>query len=265
MVRNIVYILVATAFVVMYLRYFEHKSLYFPTKEIEFVPGDIGLPYEDVYLDTSDGIKLNAWFVPAKDPEWTVLFCHGNGGNIGHRIDKIEILNKLGLDIFIFDYRGYGKSSGRPSEQGLYRDAKAAYDYLVYRKRILPERIIVYGESLGGAVAVDLTTKRKTKALITESVFSSTKDVAKVVYPFFPAFIISSKFDAVSKIKNITTPILIIHSRGDEIIPFDQSLKLLKASPEPKKHLVLKGSHNTCYQDSKDLYISGILEFLQNL
>jgi len=265
MLKNIIHIVVAIVFVLVYIRYFEHKSLYFPTKEIEFVPSAVGLSYEDIYLETDDGIRLNAWFIPARDSKLTLLFCHGNGGNISHRVEKILILNELGLDIFIFDYRGYGRSSGRPSERGLYKDAQAVYDYLIAEKKVSPDRIVLYGESLGGVVAVDLAAIKTAKALITESMLSSTKDVARVVYPIFPNFLISSKFDSVSKIKNVNIPKLIIHSKNDEIIPFSQSQKIFKASPEPKKQLVLIGSHNTCFLDSSDVYTSGIREFLGEL
>ena len=276
MLRSLMYLLIGIIFVLTYLRYFEYKSLYFPMREIELVPSAAGLAYEDIYLRTDDGIELNAWFIPAKDSKFTpldskhltgftLLFCHGNGGNISHRIEKILILNALGLDVFIFDYHGYGRSNGRPSERGLYKDAQAAYRYLIEERNISPSRIILYGESLGGAIAVDLGIKKVTKALIIESAFTSAPDVAKVVYPFFPAFLISSKFDTLSKINKTEIPKLIIHSKNDEIIPFSQSLKLFDASPSPKKHLVLVGSHNTCYMDSKDLYVSGIHEFLEGL
>ncbi|MBU4312796.1 MAG: alpha/beta hydrolase [Candidatus Omnitrophica bacterium] len=265
MVKNVIYIIVAAVFVVAYFRYFEHKSLYFPMKEIEFMPSDVGLSYEDVYFNTDDGVRLNAWLVPAEDSRFTLLFCHGNGGNISHRIDKIEILNKLGLDIFIFDYRGYGKSEGRPSEKGFYRDMEAAYNYLISEKNVSPERMILYGESLGGAVAIDLAAKKTAKALITESTFSCTKDMVRVLFPVFPTFLISSNFDSATKIKKLTIPKLIIHSKNDDIVPFEHSLKLLKLSPEPKKHVVLMGNHNSAFLDSRDTYVSGIREFLRGL
>ena len=265
MVKNIVYIVVAVVFVFGYLRYFEHRSLYFPMEEIEVVPSAIGLAYEDVYFETEDGVKINAWFVAAENSEYTLLFSHGNGGNISHRVEKIGMLNKLGLDVFIFDYRGYGKSSGRPSEKGFYRDMQAAYNYLVSEKNIQPERIIPYGESLGGPVAVDLASRKKVRALITESAFSSTVDMARALYPLFPAFFISAKFDSVSRIKGLNIPKLIIHSKNDDIVPFAQSVKLFKAAPEPKKHLVLVGSHNSCYMDSRHEYVKGISEFLEKI
>lgn len=232
---------------------------------IEFFPSVMGLTYEDIYMDTEDGLRLNAWFIPAKDSKFTILFCHGNGGNISHRIDKIEILNKLGLNVFIFDYRGYGKSNGRPSERGLYKDALASYEYLVSKKGISKEHIIVYGESLGGAVAVNLVSKKNARALITESAFSSARDVARAVYPLFPVFLMSSKFDSSKKIKDINIPKLIIHSKNDDIVPFDQSVKLFNSSKEPKKHVVLMGAHNSSYMDSLDLYTSSIHDFVNEL
>ena len=265
MFKNVIYILIAIIFVFVYFRYIERRSLYVPMKDIEFIPSEVGLSYEDIYLDTDDGVRLNAWLIPAKDSRFTLLFFHGNAGNISHRIEKSLVLNKLGLDVFIVDYRGYGRSSGRPSERGLYKDAQSVYNYLVSEKNVSPERIILYGESLGGAVAIDLASKSNIKALITECAFSSTYDVAKTIYPFLPRIFISSKFDSTSKIENIHVPKLIIHSQNDEIIPFGQSVKLLEASSEPKRHLVLKGSHNTCFLDSKELYVSGIRRFLEDL
>ncbi|MBU1888379.1 MAG: alpha/beta fold hydrolase, partial [Candidatus Omnitrophica bacterium] len=159
MVKNIVYIVVAAVFMIGYLRYFEYRSLYFPTKDMEIAPGYMGFKYEDVYFKTPDNARLNAWFFPADDSTATILFCHGNGGNISHRIEKIALLNNLGLDVSIFDYRGYGRSRGRPSEKGFYADAGSAYGYLVSEKNISPEKIILYGESLGGAVAIDLAAR----------------------------------------------------------------------------------------------------------
>lgn len=265
MIKNIVYLFIILGFLVLYMRYFEYKSLYFPTKDIEVTPDYLGLKYEDIYFNAQDGTRLNAWFIPAEDSNFTVLFCHGNGGNISHRIEKIALLRKLGLDVLVFDYRGYGRSSGRPGEKGLYADAEAAYNFLVSEKKIPAEKIVLYGESLGGAVAIDLTAKRKAKALITECTFTSTKDMAREIYPFLPSFLISSQFDSTEKIKKINIPKLFIHSQGDEIVPFRQSTKLFDLAPEPKIRLKLIGSHNTCYIDSKDLYISGIGGFLKRL
>ncbi len=265
MLKNIIYIIIAVVFVLGYIRYFEYKSLYFPMKEIEITPSDVGLSYEDVYFQAEDGVKINAWFVPAKDSRFTLLFSHGNGGNISHRVEKIVMLNQLGLDVFIFDYRGYGRSSGRSSEKGFYEDMDAAYDYLVTKKNIQSEHIIPYGESLGGPVALELSRKKKVRAVITESTFTSTMDMARALYPIFPSFLMSEKFDAFSKIKNVKVPKLIIHSKNDDIVPFNLSLKLFNAAPDPKTHLILIGSHNSAYVDSKETYLSGIRGFLRDI
>lgn len=265
MVKNALHILLAIVFVFLYFRYIERRTLYFPMKEIEIRPVDLGMPYEDVYFNTDDGARLNAWYIPSQNSKYVLLFFHGNAGNISHRLEKVMLLNQLGLSCFIVDYRGYGRSSGRPNETGLYKDGEASYDYLVGECKISPENIILYGESLGGAVAVEVASKKKLRALITECTFSSTRDVSRAVYPFLPTVFISSKFDSASKIKNIGVPKLIIHSQNDEIIPFEQSKKLYRLSPEPKRHLVLMGGHNTCFLDSKDLYLSGIREFLEGL
>ncbi|MDP8230867.1 MAG: alpha/beta hydrolase [Candidatus Gorgyraea atricola] len=265
MMKNIIYIIIAVVFIFGYIRYFEYKSLYFPMKEIEITPSAVGLSYEDVYFQAEDGVKINAWFIPAKDSRFTLLFSHGNGGNISHRVEKILFLNGLGLDVFIFDYRGYGKSSGRPSEKGFYKDMDAAYDCLVTKRKISPERIIPYGESLGGPVALELARKKEVRAVITESTFSSTMDMAKALYPIFPSFLMAERFDSLAKIKDVKVPKLIIHSKNDDIVPFSLSLKLFNSAPDPKTHLILIGSHNSAYVDSKDVYLSGISEFLRGL
>ena len=141
-------------FLLLFARWFEWSNIYFPYKFVEANPKDIGLSYEDVYFETSDGAKLNGWFIPAKaPPRATVIFCHGNAGNISHRLDIIRMLNSLGLNIFIFDYRGYGRSRGWPTEKGTYLDLEAAHEYVLNRDDIDKEKIIVYGKSLGGAVA----------------------------------------------------------------------------------------------------------------
>ncbi len=262
LVKNIIYLLIAVIFVLLYFRYIERRTIYFPMKDIEITPDAVGLKYEDVYFETLDGIKLNGWFLPAQNSRFTLILCHGNAGNISHRIEKLQILQQLDLSIFIFDYRGYGRSQGRPSETGLYRDAEAAYNYLVSARKIEPQNIIVYGESLGGAVAIDLASKKNIKALITEGTFSSTRDVARIVYPFLPSFLVSSSFDSARKIRGVRAPKLIVHSINDEIIPFRLSNVLFEAAHEPKRFLKLMGGHNTAFLDSENLYRSGIADFL---
>ena len=246
-------------------RYFEKKNLYFPLRTIEATPEDIYSDYEDFSIMTKDGIQITGWFIPAKRPRATVLFCHGNGGNISHRIQKIKLLNDLGVDILIFDYRGYGMSKGRPSEHGLYLDAEAAYAYLVTNKQVLPENIIVLGESLGGAVAVDLATKHRMGGIIIEGTFTSVHDMAQRYFPFIPSFIISSRFDSLQKIKRVTSPVLLFHSIEDEIVPFEFGTQLFNAAKEPKKFIKLRGGHNDAFLMSQDIFISEIDSFLDRM
>ena len=246
-----------------YLKYFERKGIYFPTKAIELTPMDAGLKYEDIFFNTDDNLKLNGWFIPAKDPRGTLLFCHGNAGNISHRIEIIEIFNKLSLNVFIFDYRGYGKSKGSPTEEGLYRDARAAYKNLLSRKNINKDAIVIYGKSIGANVAIDLASKVKAAALISESGFTSAYDMGKKLFPFFPIkWIITIKYDAATKIKNIPIPKLIIHSQDDEIVPFKLGKKLFEAAPQPKEFYQMRGGHNEAVFMAMEEYSVKINNFL---
>ncbi|MFH1868452.1 MAG: alpha/beta hydrolase [Candidatus Omnitrophota bacterium] len=263
MTKNILIIIIITAALFLYIRYFEKRSIYFPTRPIETTPKHIGLYFEDINFKAADGLKLNGWFVPAKNAKATILFCHGNGGNISHRLEKISMFYKMGLNTFIFDYRGYGKSEGSSSEKGLYRDTEDAYNYLKECGKVDTENIILYGESLGGAVTIDLAAKQRVKAIITEDTFTSVKDMVKVIYPLFPAFILQTKFDSVSKIRDIKCPKLIMHSVDDEIVPFALGEKLFKAAAEPKKFIKLRGGHNTAFFDSEELYTYSIRSFIK--
>ncbi len=247
------------------IRHLEQKNLFFPFREIETKPNDIGLDYEDITVTTKDAVRLVGWFVPSKMHRATLIFCHGNAGNIGHRIEKIKIFNELNLDVLIFDYRGYGMSTGSPSEDGLYLDAEAAYDYLVNAKKISPSGIIVYGESLGGAVAVDLASKYEVGGIIIEGGFTSVKDMAKKIFPFIPTFVYANKFDSLQKIKNVKYPKLILHSIDDEIVPFEFGKKLFVAALEPKEFVELRGGHNDAFLASKEIFRSRIDLFVNRL
>ncbi|MBI5408281.1 MAG: alpha/beta hydrolase, partial [Nitrospirae bacterium] len=179
--------------------YLEKRSIYFPLRAIEATPKDLDLDYEDVAVKTKDGVQLSGWFIPAKNPRATILFSHGNGGNISHRMEKINMLSFLNLNVLIFDYRGYGGSMGSPSEEGLYLDAEAMYDYLLNKKGSIPPEIIAYGESLGGAVVIDLAGKHELGGIIIEGGFTSIKEMAKRLAPFIPPSVIKSKFDSLEK------------------------------------------------------------------
>jgi len=249
---------------ILYLKYYEKRGIYFPIRKIDFTPKEIGLEFEDVYFFSSDGMKLNGWYIPAKEPRITVLFCHGNAGNISHRTEIIDMLSKLGLDVFIFDYRGYGRSQGSPTEKGLYLDAQAAYKYLIDKRNLYEGSIVVYGKSMGANVAVELCSKVKPGALISESAFTSASDMGKKLFPFLPIrWLITIKYDALSKIKDMTIPKLIIHSEDDEIIPFQQGRKLFEAAPEPKEFYPMRGGHNEAVFQAKEDFIKKIDAFLQ--
>ncbi|MFH1845994.1 MAG: alpha/beta hydrolase [Candidatus Omnitrophota bacterium] len=263
--ETLLWLIVFISLFLIAIRYIETHSIFYPMKEMIYDPSLAGLVYEDVYFNTGDNIKLNGWFVKNDNAEYTLLLFHGNAGNISHRIDKLAVLNDLDVNVFIFDFRGYGKSKGKPSEQGLYKDGQAAYDYLIKEKNIQPEKIILYGASLGAGGAIDLAKKVKVKALITESAFTSVKDMARIAYPIMPPFVFSSKFNAISKSKDITYPKLLIHSIDDEIVPFRLAEKLFNAASDPKKLLKLHGGHNTMFLDSEKEYKSGIKEFLEGL
>lgn len=247
------------------IRYIEKRSIYFPMKGIFTSPGTVGLSYEEIYFETSDSKRLNGWFIPNDKAKFTVIFCHGNAGNISHRIEKILLLHRLGLNIFIFDYRGYGKSQGSPCELGLYKDAIAAYGYLTKEREVSEDNIILYGESIGGVVAIELAHKTKARALITEETFTSIKDMTKIAYPFLPHFIFSSRFNGISKIREVKCPKLFIHSIDDEIVPFYLGEKLFNAAKSPKKFLRIRGSHNTAFLDSEEQFTEGIKSFLDDL
>jgi len=225
----------------------EPGMIYFPTKEIGMDPASVGLKYEDVYFKTSDGIKINGWLVKNNRSKKVILFFHGNGGNISHRMDLIKLLHALPASVFIIDYHGYGRSEGKPSEKNLYLDAKAAYDYLIKEKKYRPSQIVVMGSSLGGAVATELAVRERVGALILKSSFTSAKEMAVRMNPLYriPIVWIRSDFDNLKKIGKVEVPVLIIHSKKDEMIPYQMSVALYEKANQPKRLLLLeKYRHN---------------------
>jgi len=265
MARIIFLVVIGAITILAYIKYIESKGIFYPDKIIGLLPSDVNLTYEDVYLNTQDKVKIHGWFITHRQAKYTILFFHGNAGNIGHRLEKLLMFWNMGVNIFIIDYRSYGKSEGKVSEKGLYLDAKAAYDYLVNNRRILPEQIILYGESLGTAVVIDLAANAGVRAIILEGAFSKGKDMAKRIYPFLPAILFSNSFDSLEKIKRVGVPKLFIHSRDDEIVPLALAYKLYNASPEPKEFAKIEGGHNTAFLDSKEKYISSIDLFIKKL
>jgi len=244
---------------------FQSHLIYFPQKEIYETPGRAGLSYEAVFFETTDGVKLSGWFVPAEKPRGVVLFCHGNAGNISHRMDSIRIFHRLRLSTFIFDYRGYGISKGKPTEKGIYLDAEAAWRYLTEIRHVPRTEIILFGRSLGGAIAARLAQDHSPAALIIESTFTSLPDIAADIYPFLPVRLLA-RFDYNTRkyIKLVNCPILIVHSRNDEIMPFKHGRQLFEAASEPKEFLEITGTHNDGFMASGKSYEEGLDLFLRN-
>jgi len=247
--------------ILLYL--FQSRFLYFPVRDLTGTPDQMGWAYEDLSLRAADGVKLDAWFVPAEGAKATVLFCHGNAGNVSHRMDTLRILRELGLNVLIFDYRGYGRSDGKPTEKGTYLDAEAAWQYLVERRGLSPKQIIVHGRSLGGAIAADLAARRQPAALIVESAFTSVPDLAAKLYPVYPVRLMSRfRYDTRRRIAEVGCPVLVAHSAEDEMIPFAHGRRLFEAAKEPKEFLELAGGHNDGFIQSEDQYKEALARFI---
>jgi fermentation-respiration switch protein FrsA (DUF1100 family) len=256
---------------VVYVRFLEAATVFLPARRLMALPSDVGMIYEDVFLNTQDGVLIHGWFIPAPKPALsqgappTLIYLHGNAGNVGDRLDKLEMFHAMRVNVLIIDYRGYGRSQGRPTEEGLYLDAQAAFDHLMTRRNIDPAKIIVYGGSLGGAAAVDLAARRPVSALILDSTFTSAADMAKVILPIVPAFLLKIRLDSLNKIRNIRIPKLIVHSRDDETIPFVLGRKLYEAASLPKDFLEISGLHNEGYLLSRPVYTAGIEQFIRSV
>jgi len=231
----------------------ERMFVYFPIKGLSGSPSDLGLTYQDVFLTTEDGVRLHGWFVPHPDAGYTLLLFHGNAGNISHRLPWIELLHPLAVNIFLVDYRGYGRSGGSPFEEGLYRDARAAYAW--WRSEIAgaAKKLVLVGESLGGAVAVDLAAREPVAGLILQSTFNSARDMARTVMPLgLLQPLARIHFDSAAKISSVRCPIFFIHGNRDGIVPLHLGRKLFDAAPGPKDFYEVDGAgHNDL------LWISG--------
>ena len=264
MLHSILFILVSVWVLLSLLLYiFQPRFIYFPQSKIDFTPDMAGLSFEDIYFKTEDDVLLNGWFIPADDARKTLLFFHGNGGNISHRLESLKIFHEMGLSVFIIDYRGYGQSQGTTSEQGTYRDAEAAWQFLTETRGISDEDIIIFGRSMGGAVAIWLAGKHTPNLLILESAFTSVADMAKHYYPYLPThLLVRIKYASIDRIEYIHCPILISHSQTDEIVPYKYGRELFEKAQAPKSFLELKGGHNDGFIISGRSYIDGIENFI---
>jgi len=256
------------AYTVMALALFFLQShfVYFPTQNIEYTPEDIGLDYEKVTVETKDGVNLKGWFIPAAEAEFTILFCHGNGGNISHRLDSINLFNQLGFNCFIFDYRGYGLSEGKPTEQGTYTDASGAYQWLLKEKNIQPRNIILFGRSLGASIAAQLASKVHPASLVIESGFTSVVNMGRKLYPYFPIrWFARFEYSTIDYLKKVDCPVMVIHSPQDDIVPYEFGLKLFEAAGEPKTFVEISGTHNDGFITSGDIYTNAWMTWIKVL
>ena len=250
----------------LYLFLAQENLVFFPnipSRELTASPADINLEYEPVSIKTDDQVTIHGWFVPASEEKGTLLFFHGNAGNISHRLDSLRIFHDLGLSVFIIDYRGYGQSQGTISEKGTYLDAEAAWNYLVETRKISSKKIIVFGRSLGAAIAAYSAERHAPGALILESAFTSVPDMAARLYPIFPVRLLSRfQYNTKKLLQSVNCPVLIIHSPNDEIIPFENGVQLYQKAREPRTMLELQGGHNEGFLVSGKTYIEGINKFL---
>jgi fermentation-respiration switch protein FrsA (DUF1100 family) len=283
----------------LWLLVFQSNMVFYPEidRDVAATPAQIKLQYEDLHLKTSDGIDLHGWYVPAPEPRGTVLFLHGNAGNISHRLDSIAMFYRLGYSTLIFDYRGYGNSGGKPTEEGTYRDAEAAWSYLADQLHIPGCRIILFGESLGGAVAAWLAAtsrdtllakpadcgsgceaaipapdasqrrvmaaRQKPAALVISSGFTSVPDLGQQLYPFLPVRLLARiRYDTRENLRSVTVPVLIAHSKEDDIIPYEHGRALFAAANPPKQFLDLAGGHNDGFIFMRESWVKVLGDFL---
>jgi fermentation-respiration switch protein FrsA (DUF1100 family) len=244
----------------------ENKIIFHPSRYPDgfWDPVAVGVPAQDIYFTSEDGVKLHGWFIPAPEAVATLLWFHGNAGNLSHRLDNIQRLMHLNLNIFIFDYRGYGRSEGEPDEQGIYKDSKAAYKTVVGLDSVSPDSLFLFGRSLGGVCAVETALNHPARGLILESVFTSASDMSRKVFPLFPlGWAIRSKLDAIGKIPNLKLPKLVLHGTRDEIVPYDLGRKLFDHAVEPKTFYAIEGAgHNDTYVIGGRDYFNALNRFI---
>lgn len=240
-----------------------HSFLYFPEKTFAATPKEVGLDFAEHFIKTTSGRTIHDWFLLHPQASATLLFFHGNAGNISHRLDKLKIFHEIGLATLIIDYAGYGKSEGKPSEPNLYEDGEAAYHYALQHLKINPKKLFLYGESLGSAVAIELAGHQPTAGIILEGAFATLKELSKQHMPFLTP-LAGDQYNNLAKITKLQTPILFIHSKQDEICSFEQALKLYEAAPSPKEYLWLEtGGHNDAFWLNAKRYSETIQKFVE--
>ena len=245
------------------LYFMQSKFLYKPVKGVVYTPEELGIEFENVNLTADDGIEIRGWYIPPQSNGYTILFCHGNGGNIMHRLDTINLLSEMGLGVFIFDYRGYGDSEGKTTEAGTYLDACAAYKWLNKERQIPEHRIIVFGRSLGASIAAYLAGKVNCSGVVLENAFTSYIAMGQRIYPYMPVkWFAKFKYDTKEYLESVSCPILFFHSKDDEIVPYEFGTELFESVECDKRFVDLFGKHNNGFLMSLDIYKKGWVDFL---
>ena len=241
----------------------ESRFIYFPTRKLTATPADAGLEFVDVRFTSDDGVRLHGWWVPGRVDDVALLWFHGNAGNLGDRVGLLELLHdELGIGIFAIDYRGYGRSEGKPSEAGLYADARASLQAMQTHAGVRSDEVVVFGQSLGAAVAVELATAHPLRGVVLESAFTSIPEMARHLYSFLPVGpLLRTRFDSEARIANIDAPLLMLHGKSDDIVPLEMGRKLFDAAETPKEFSTVEGAgHNDVHLTTD--YIATLRGFL---
>ncbi len=245
---------------------FEDSYIYFPEKALPQTPASVGLSYRDIRPTTRDGVALHGWYIPHASARHTVLHFHGNAGNISYRLDLYARLHKMGLSVLAVDYRGYGKSGGKPSEEGLYEDARASWQNLTSTLNVPAHSIIIAGRSLGSAVAAHLASEVNAAGLVLETPFTSAPAMARKLYPWLPVgLLMRTRMDTLARIRGIRCPKLIIGARDDEMVPVVMAEEIASAAPGPKQLIILNGGHNDFDSVSEKAYAAAWRRWLETL
>ena len=264
-VKPLLVVLAAFYCLLLFLAFWGQKFLiYYPDRSVQATPSEVNVPFQEEQLKTPDGETLHAWFIPGDKGQPVVLFCHGNGSNISSpsHLKFLELIHSLGLSACIFDYRGFGRSSGSPDQEGTYIDAETVWDHLVQARGFREKDIVIWGKSLGGGIAAYLAAEHPScRALVLESTFTSIPDVARGMFPFLPVgWLIKHEYPVVHHVSQVDSPVLVMHSRQDETVPYRLGRRVYAAAGEPKEFVTLRGGHVWGFLASREIYTQAIRE-----
>ena len=256
-----------TAFALMGCR-IEDRFIFHPSAEIVQTPLQVGLQFQDHFFTSADGVRLNGWFIPRRDARATLVWFHGNAGNISHRVENIKLLHdRVKINVFIFDYRGYGRSTGSSSEEGIYRDGAAALGFIKQQLGVEAKNLIIFGRSLGAAVAAEMALRFPCQGLILETPFTSIRDMAKAVFPVLPIGpLLQTRFDVREKVAKVKVPLLVLHGDRDDLVPYEQGEKVFAAARAPKEFYTIHGAtHNDTYLVGGNAYFERLRDFIETV